>query len=70
MHEATWQLNDNQVELALEVLAQFDGIDIELIPLHVEDGISTLAFGFKTILDDYGAEVQEITMDSTCVFPV
>lgn len=66
MHEATWRLNDNQVESALEVLTQFDGIDIELIPLHIEDGISTIAFGFKTILDDYGAKVQEIAMDSTC----
>lgn len=70
MHEATWRLNNNQVKSALEVLTQFDGIDIELIPLHVEDGISTIAFGFKTILDDYETEVQEIAMDSTCAFLV
>lgn len=68
MHEDTWQLDNDQVKSALKVLTQFDGIDIEIISLPVEDGISTIAFGFKNILDDYGVEIQEIAMDSTCKF--
>jgi hypothetical protein len=47
-----------------------DDIDIEIIPVPVEAGISSLAFGFKNILADYGEDLTEIAMDSTCVYAV
>ena len=43
-----------------------DNLDIEIIPTPTEDGISSLAFNFKNILEDYGEEIIEIAMDSTC----
>jgi hypothetical protein len=49
------------------VLERVDNVDIEIIPVPMEDGISSLAFNFKNILEDYGEEIIEIAMDSTCV---
>jgi hypothetical protein len=43
-----------------------DDLDIEIISVPEEDGISSLAFNFKSILGDYGEEIIEIGMDSTC----
>jgi hypothetical protein len=48
------------------VLERVDNIDIEIIPVPTEDGISSLAFNFKNILEDYGEEIVKIAMDSTC----
>ena len=48
------------------VLERVDNIDIEIIPVPTEDGISSLAFNFKNILEDYGEEIVETAMDSTC----
>ena len=48
------------------VLEHVDDIDIEIIPVPTEDGISSLAFNFKNILEDYGEEIVKIAMDSTC----
>lgn len=50
----------------MKVLERVDGVDVEIIPIRSEDGISTIAFGFKDILDDYGENIKEIAMDSTC----
>ena len=49
------------------VLEHVDNIDIEIIPVPMEDGISLLTFNFKNILEDYGEEIVEIAMDSTCM---
>lgn len=48
------------------VLEREEGLNIEIIPIQTEDGISSLAFSFKNILQDYGEEIIEIAMDSTC----
>jgi hypothetical protein len=55
----------DQVQLALLVLQCMNDLDIEIILVPEEDGIS-LAFNFKSILGDYGEEIIEIEMDSTC----
>lgn len=69
LNEATWRLDDDQVKSALKVLERAEGIDVEIIPIRNEPGISTIAFGFKDILDDYGKEIKEIAMDLTCMCP-
>ena len=66
LHESTWQLDNDQVKSTLMVLERVDNIDIEIIPVPMKDGISSLAFNFKNILEDYGEEIVEIAMDSTC----
>ncbi|KAF8220084.1 hypothetical protein L208DRAFT_1335813, partial [Tricholoma matsutake] len=58
-------LDDDQVKSALMVLEHEEGLDIEIIPIQTKDGISSLAFSFKNILQDYGEEIIEIAMDST-----
>ncbi|KAF8223632.1 hypothetical protein L208DRAFT_1516442, partial [Tricholoma matsutake] len=47
------------------VLEREEGLNIEIIPIQTKDGISSLAFSFKNILQDYGEEIIEIAMDST-----
>lgn len=47
-------------------LEAVDGDKIEIIPVQTEDGMTALAFGFKSILDDYGSKMEELAMDSTC----
>jgi len=48
------------------VLKRAKDLDIEIISVPTEDGISSLAFSFKNILEDYGQEIVELAMDSTC----
>jgi len=50
----------------MKVLQQAEGVATELIPIVEEEGISVLAFGLKEPLDQYGKEVAELGMDSTC----
>ena len=70
LHEASWRLDNDQVKSALKVLERVDDINIETIAVPREDGISSLAFSFKDILGDYGEEITEIAMDSTCQYLV
>ncbi|KAF8226953.1 hypothetical protein L208DRAFT_1406196 [Tricholoma matsutake] len=65
IHEATWRLDNDQVKSAIKLLEHVNDIDIEIIPVPTEAGISSLAFGFKNILADYGEELHEIAVDST-----
>lgn len=48
------------------VLKRAKDLHIEIISVPTEDGISSLAFSFKNILEDYGEEIIELAMDSTC----
>ena len=41
---------------------------IEVLPITTEDGISALAFVFKEPLEQYGGNILEVAMDSTCQF--
>jgi len=66
LNEAAWRLDDDQVTSARTLLRKLNGEKIEIIPIHQEDGINTIAFAFKDILDDFGDEILEIAMDSTC----
>lgn len=66
MHEGSWRFDDDQLESTKKLLAKLEGFKIENIPVHEEEGISAIAFAFKDIVDDFGEEMQEIAMDSTC----
>ena len=66
LHKGSWRLDDDQVKSALMVLQHVDDLDVKIIPLPQEDGISSLTFNFKDILATYGEEIIEIAMDSTC----
>ena len=39
-----------------------DNLNIEIIPTPTKDGISSLAFNFKNILDNYGEEIIGIQL--------
>jgi hypothetical protein len=67
LNEDTWRLNNEQVKSAQKILENLEGDRIEIIPVRAEDGISAIAFGFKEIVSDYGKEITEIAMDSTCL---
>jgi hypothetical protein len=59
-------LDCDQIQSAIKVLEAVDGMAIEIIPIEIEDGIAALAFSFKDIMDDFGSDILEIAMDSTC----
>ncbi|KAJ7104672.1 hypothetical protein C8R44DRAFT_640136, partial [Mycena epipterygia] len=40
-------------------------LPLNIIPVTPEDGISAIAFTFREIVDEYGADVEEIALDST-----
>jgi hypothetical protein len=65
-NEGNWRLDDDQVKSALKNLEALEGEAIETIPIQPEDGITAIAFAFKSILDDYGTNMEEVAMDSTC----
>ncbi|KIJ52266.1 hypothetical protein M422DRAFT_156470 [Sphaerobolus stellatus SS14] len=60
-----WRLNLDQVKSAIQVLKNTEGENIDMIPTHVEEGISIFAFALKDIVDSFGHDVTEIAMDST-----
>lgn len=66
LNAGAWRLHDDQVKSALAVLEKYEDLTIEIIPITAEDGISAIAFAFREILDEFGSEVEEIAMDSTC----
>ncbi|KAF8872019.1 hypothetical protein CPB84DRAFT_1753779 [Gymnopilus junonius] len=39
--------------------------EIDIIPIQVKEGIDTLAFTFKGVLDEVGKEIVKVAMDST-----
>jgi hypothetical protein len=66
LHEEIWRLHDDQVKSALQVLEKYKEEEVEIIPMPSEDGISTIAFTFKEVLDKYSEHILEVAMDSTC----
>ena len=66
LHKATWRLDNDQVKSTIKLLECVDDINVEIIPVPTEARILSLAFGFKNILADYGEDLCEIAMDSTC----
>jgi hypothetical protein len=66
INEDAWRLHSNQVESARAVLEAAHGKTVEVIPITLEAGISTLAFAFKEAVDEYATRVEEVAMDSTC----
>ncbi|KAF8221447.1 hypothetical protein L208DRAFT_1414990, partial [Tricholoma matsutake] len=65
IYKATLRLDNDQVKSMIKLLERINDINIEIIPVPTEAGISSLAFGFKNILVDYSKELHEIAMDST-----
>ncbi|KAK7018772.1 hypothetical protein VNI00_018234 [Paramarasmius palmivorus] len=67
LNENLWRLSSNQLESAIKVLEKAceEGVQVEVITTPVEDGISSLAFTFTGVLDEYGENVEELAMDST-----
>jgi MULE transposase domain len=66
MNTGVWRLKEDQIESALAILAKVDGVNIDIIPVPAEDGISALAFAFRDALKLYGEQIIEVAMDSTC----
>ena len=66
LNKDAWRLDHDQVKSALQVLERTEGENINVIPTHIEEGISIFAFALREIVDMFGHEVKEIAMDSTC----
>jgi hypothetical protein len=67
LNEGSWRLDDEQLQSARKVLMSFQGTKIEIIPTRAEPGIVVMAFAFKEVFDNFGDEVTEVAMDSTCM---
>ena len=57
---------DDQIESTCLGLQAADPNTVEMLSITTEDGIDTVAFAFREVLDQYGGEVLEVAMDSTC----
>lgn len=66
LNEKTWRLDTEQVRSARKVLESFQGSSVEIIPIRPEPGIVAMGFAFKQVFDEFGLDVEEIAMDSTC----
>jgi hypothetical protein len=67
LNKDTWHLSNEQVQSAIKVLEACDNTQVEIIPVPNEPNIISLAFAFKEVFTEFGADVQEIAMDSTCM---
>uniref|UniRef100_A0A0W0F7W1 Uncharacterized protein n=1 Tax=Moniliophthora roreri TaxID=221103 RepID=A0A0W0F7W1_MONRR len=67
LNQNIWKLKDNQLESAIKILKKAceDGVKVKIIDTPVKDRISSLAFMFTGILDEYGECVCELAMDLT-----
>ncbi|KAG6917946.1 hypothetical protein DXG01_017130, partial [Tephrocybe rancida] len=64
-NENRWRLDNDQVLSARKVLEACEGIEVNVIDVPHEKGISSLAFAFREVLSVYGSKITEIAMDST-----
>ncbi|CAK5267884.1 unnamed protein product [Mycena citricolor] len=65
INKANWRKKDDQVASAAALLAEYDGLAVDVIEIKPEDGLSTIAFSFRDIINDFGVDTQSIAMDST-----
>jgi hypothetical protein len=69
LNEEKWRLDDDQVTSAIKLLELKNGHEVEVIPTDPEDGISSVSFTFKGVLEEVGEDIIEVAMDSTCTSP-
>lgn len=69
-NEENWRLDDDQVKSALRLLRKLEeeGHDVEIIEVPTESGRHSIAFALRDVLKNYGGEVCELAMDSTCKY--
>ncbi|KAG6907485.1 hypothetical protein DXG01_008775 [Tephrocybe rancida] len=65
LNEDRWRLDNDQVTSARKVLQSFEGVEVDIINIPQEQGISCIAFAFREVLSEFGSEITEIAMDST-----
>ncbi|KAJ7689378.1 hypothetical protein B0H17DRAFT_1134965 [Mycena rosella] len=65
LNKAAWRLDDDQVKSVQILLEKMHGKEIELIPIHQEDGVHCIAFGFTEVLDGWAEQNKELVMNST-----
>ncbi|CAK5283818.1 unnamed protein product [Mycena citricolor] len=65
VNQGRWRKADDQVESAKILLQEYKDLTIDIVEINPEPGLSTIAFIFREILDEYGGDVEEIAMDST-----
>ncbi|KIJ26066.1 hypothetical protein M422DRAFT_192663 [Sphaerobolus stellatus SS14] len=65
INKDAWRLDPDQIVSAMNVLKQANPEEIEIIPMHEEEGISAFSFGLKDVIESFGSEINEIAMDST-----
>lgn len=69
VNEEYWRLDDDQVKSTLKQLEKAEGSKTEIIQIEPEAGIHAIAFTFKGILEDFGENIEEMAMESTCTSP-
>jgi hypothetical protein len=69
-NEENWRLDDDQVKSASKLLRKLEeeGHDVEIIKVPAEPGRHSIAFALRDVLKNYGGEVYELAMDSTCKY--
>ncbi|KAF8151412.1 hypothetical protein B0H34DRAFT_625904, partial [Crassisporium funariophilum] len=65
LNKEKWQLNDDQATSAIKLLELKNGHKVEVIPTDPEDGINSVSFTSKGVLDEVGEDIVEVAMDST-----
>jgi hypothetical protein len=66
INQDRWRLDDEQLKSAQKVLETYQGTKIQQIPIRHEEGMTTIAFAFRRVIDKFGPTVTEVAMDSTC----
>ena len=66
LNQEMWWLDDDQVRSAEMVLEWEAGKDVERIPISPEGRISCMAFAFCEVEQEYGTEIEEVSVDLTC----
>ena len=70
LNQDMWRLATDQLESAMKVLDREVGKTIEVIPIAKESGISCLAFAFVDVVKEYGKNINEVSIDSTCEYMI
>ncbi|CAK5263800.1 unnamed protein product [Mycena citricolor] len=65
INQGAWRKCDDQVASALALLQEYEDMTVEIIELKQETGLSSIAFCFCEIINDFGKDTEEIAMDST-----
>jgi len=68
VNAGVWKLDKDPRTSVMQILAQYEGKEEEMITIRREPGIAVVAFAVKYAVTNWAMETVEIGIDGTCKY--